>query len=70
MTTNIDDYGDNTFDTNGLSEQSPEDDDLLIAQMNEIDLTGSVTLKCGCTVEPDGICEHGNRSPMLDLGLI
>lgn len=24
----------------------------------------------GCTVEPDGICEHGYRSPMLLLGII
>lgn len=24
----------------------------------------------GCSVEPDGICPHGKRSPLLRLGLI
>ena len=27
-------------------------------------------LDCGCEVEPDGVCEHGNPSPPLRLGLI
>ena len=22
----------------------------------------------GCSVEPDGVCEHGHRSPLLVLG--
>lgn len=32
--------------------------------------TGVIILSCGCQVEPDGICEHGNKSPLLALGMI
>jgi hypothetical protein len=31
---------------------------------------GAVDLRCGCTVEPDGRCCHGNESPLLTAGLI
>lgn len=27
-------------------------------------------LECGCMVEPDGVCPCGNKSPLLELGLI
>lgn len=41
-----------------------------IAKLERIMLEGKVTLGCGCVVEPDGHCSHGNESPLLTLGLI
>jgi len=38
--------------------------------MDQVDSYGTVTLDDGCTVEPDGICEHGQESPLLTLGMI
>lgn len=39
--------------------------------MAESERNGSVTIpECGCVVEPDGQCEHGNESPLLTAGLI
>lgn len=38
--------------------------------LDEIYLTGCVTLKCGCVVEPDGACPHGNKSPLIELGIL
>lgn len=32
--------------------------------------TGLVTLSCGCQVELDGTCSHGNKSPLLILSMI
>lgn len=32
--------------------------------------TGVIILSCGCQVELDGICKHGNKSPLLALGMI
>lgn len=32
--------------------------------------TGVIILSCGCQVELDGICEHGNKSPLLALRMI
>lgn len=32
--------------------------------------TGIVETADGCSVEPDGICPHGYRSPLLVLGII
>ena len=32
--------------------------------------TGQVTLECGCVVELDGSCHHGNESPLIEAGLI
>lgn len=32
--------------------------------------TGVLILSCGCQIELDGICEHGNKSPLLILGMI
>lgn len=31
---------------------------------------GSAETLCGCTVEPDGVCPHGNPSWLIILGLI
>ncbi len=31
---------------------------------------GVAELEDGCVVEPDGTCPHGNRSPLLEMGLI
>lgn len=31
---------------------------------------GRITLSCGCVIEPDGECPHGNRSPLLEMGLV
>ena len=31
---------------------------------------GVIECADGCTVEPDGICPHGHKSPLLVLGLI
>ena len=33
-------------------------------------LNGCIELECGCLVEPDGSCWHGNNSPLLEAGLI
>jgi len=38
--------------------------------MDQVDSYGTVTLDDGCTVEPDGTCEHGQESPLLTLGMI
>jgi len=31
---------------------------------------GCITLSCGCSVEPDGVCPCGNLSPLIQMGLI
>lgn len=31
---------------------------------------GCETIHCGCWVEPDGMCEHGNPSWLYHLGMI
>jgi hypothetical protein len=41
-----------------------------IEELEEIMSEGVAVLDCGCRVEPDGVCRHGNRSPLLILGLI
>lgn len=38
-------------------------DDAMSAGMIELD-------ECGCCVELDGTCPHGNKSPMLEMELI
>lgn len=47
-----------------------ENDDLLEALESAMS-DGVIALdECGCVVEPDGECPCGNRSPLLDAGLI
>ena len=37
---------------------------------DQVDNYGTVETSDGCTVEPDGICPHGQESPLLTLGMI
>ena len=46
------------------------DDDIDLDELEDIMDTGCAELSCGCVVEPDGTCCHGNQSPLLELGLI
>jgi hypothetical protein len=39
-------------------------------ELEDMLFDGDVTTADGCSVEPDGRCPHGYRSPMLVLGLI
>ena len=41
-----------------------------LTECEEIVEEGRAELKCGCVVEPDGQCGHGNKSLLLELGLI
>jgi hypothetical protein len=45
-------------------------DDYDLDDLEEIMDSGMAELACGCVVEPDGRCSHGNQSPLLALGLI
>jgi len=47
------------------SERRPDIDTL-----QEWSYDGTCETPCGCTVEPDGYCEHGNPSWNLLMGLI
>lgn len=38
--------------------------------LEELVYSDVIDLPCGCSVEPDGRCYHGNRSPLLVFGLI
>ena len=38
--------------------------------MEQADSYGTVETPDGCTVEPDGTCEHGEQAPLLMLGMI
>lgn len=50
--------------------------DITYAQLLDLEIIeeaifdGVVEVVDGCTVEPDGTCPHGHRSPLLVLGLI
>ena len=47
------------------------DDDYDFDELYDIMNDGIAILdECGCSVEPDGVCYHGNESPLLRLGLI
>jgi len=45
-------------------------DEPTIEELEEWMLEGGCYTPCGCWVEPDGICEHGQKSWLLILGLI
>lgn len=47
------------------TEPEPSDDEL-----EEMACDSMVEATDGCTVEPDGTCEHGHPSWLLHLGLI
>lgn len=47
------------------TEPRPDEDEL-----GEMVWDGIATATDGCTVEPDGRCEHGHQSWLLRLGLI
>jgi hypothetical protein len=42
----------------------------LLEALLEAEQSGTVSLDCGCVVEPDGECPCGNRSPLVEHGLI
>lgn len=42
-----------------------------LAEINEFEVNGTCpTVKDCCTIEPDGICEHGEKSILLELGIM
>ena len=41
-----------------------------IEQLEEWEREGGCETPCGCWVEPDGTCEHGQDSWLLILGMI
>jgi len=45
-------------------------DSLDFDTLEAIMFDGIAETSCGCRVEPDGSCEHGNWSPLILLGLI
>lgn len=45
----------------------PEPD---IEELGDMVLDGDSEATDGCTVEPDGICEHGHPSWLIAMGLI
>ena len=47
--------------------EMPEPD---IEQLEEWSYEGVCEATDGCTVEPDGVCEHGHPSWLLKLGMI
>lgn len=65
--TYADDY-DDTFVARNPLDIDP--DELDIDDLWDIMDSGIATTSDGCQVEPDGICPHGKRSPLLELGLI
>lgn len=46
------------------------DEEDLFDIARDADDVGYVETVDGCIVEPDGICEHGFFSPLLEAGLI
>jgi len=42
----------------------------LVEIASRVLMYGCIELDCGCVVEPDGSCPHGNRSPLIDWGMI
>jgi hypothetical protein len=45
-------------------------EDLTDQDLYDIAWEGRAECADGCTVEPDGYCEHGYSSPLIILGLI
>lgn len=41
-----------------------------IEELMAMEFDGVMEAADGCPVEPDGVCPHGHRSPMLTLGII
>ena len=39
-------------------------------QLMEWEAEGGCETPCGCWVEPDGVCEHGEPSWLIILGLV
>jgi len=50
-----------------MSDRTPEPD---IQTLEEWDLMGMSETPCGCIVEIDGRCEHGEDSWFVILGLV
>jgi hypothetical protein len=48
----------------------PETDEPGEEQLEEWALDSIVEATDGCSIEPDGVCEHGHPSWLLRLGLI
>ena len=59
-----------------IRNQAPEGEtervkNVQLAQLNEwMEDTGCQAIRCGCWVEHDGYCEHGNPSYFIYYGLI
>lgn len=47
------------------TEEQPSDEEI-----QEMVLDSVATATDGCSIEPDGVCEHGHPSWLLYLGLI
>ena len=72
--------GDEFYDDNVTSGQTlgdppyasgpPEDDEPDLDTLSDWMADGGCEALDGCWVEPDGTCEHGQRSWLLQMGLI
>jgi hypothetical protein len=52
--------------------EADDGEDKLLTALNYYSDQGTIPALCryGCEVELDGVCEHGNPSPLIKLGLI
>lgn len=41
-----------------------------IEELEDMMLDGTCEATDGCSVEPDGVCEHGHQSWLLQIGVI
>jgi hypothetical protein len=46
------------------------DDELLLQALESAAYDGTVETADGCIVEPDGVCPHGEYSPLILAGCI
>jgi len=59
-------------DIDAYAEADDDGEDKLLTALNYYSDRGTIPALCryGCIVELDGVCEHGNPSPLIKLGLI
>jgi len=59
-------------DIDACAEADDDGEDKLLTALNYYNDRGTIPALCryGCIVELDGVCEHGNPSPLIKLGLI
>lgn len=62
--------GDMTAAERRMAEEIEHAECLAIEEIAEMIMDSVVEAADGCDVEPDGICQHGYRSPLRVLGMI